>query len=258
MARKIYSTDFKLEIVKHYLDEGIGLRTLAEQYHVDKGDIQKWRNAYIEHGIDCSAKKIKVPKSPKKLVHIYTDDEIRNIFDSITAAEPWIALRNRAMIALMLDSGLRQNEVCTLKRINISWNEGTLTVFGKGDKERVVPFGNLSRYFMIEYDKICPFKHAYFFASQKGGVVTCNAVKLLINKIAKQLPIPLSSHKLRHNFATNYCLDHYEKYGQVDIYKLMVIMGHEDIETTRKYLHHANSILASKSNISHLDKIMNL
>ena len=52
MARKIYSTDFKLEIVKRYLDEGIGLRTLAEQYHVDKGDIQKWRNAYIEHGIE--------------------------------------------------------------------------------------------------------------------------------------------------------------------------------------------------------------
>ena len=52
MAKKMYSTEFKLEVVKRYLDEGIGLRRLAEQYHVDKGDIQKWRNAYVEHGIE--------------------------------------------------------------------------------------------------------------------------------------------------------------------------------------------------------------
>lgn len=52
MARKMYSTELKLKIVKRYLDEGIGLRKLAEQYHVNKGDVQKWRNAYIEHGIE--------------------------------------------------------------------------------------------------------------------------------------------------------------------------------------------------------------
>ena len=79
---------------------------------------------------------------------------------------------------------------------------------------------------------------------------------MLISKISKKLPFEFSSHKLRHNFGTNYCLDQYDKYGQIDIYKLMVIMGHEDIKTTRKYLHIANSIIVARSNISHLDKIL--
>lgn len=52
MGRKMYSTEFKHEIVKRYLEGGIGLKRLAEQYHVNKGDILKWRNAYVEHGIE--------------------------------------------------------------------------------------------------------------------------------------------------------------------------------------------------------------
>ena len=51
MSRKMYSTELKLEIVQRYLKGNVGLRALAEQYHVHRGDIQKWRNAYLEHGI---------------------------------------------------------------------------------------------------------------------------------------------------------------------------------------------------------------
>lgn len=51
MSKKMYSTELKLEIVQRYLKGNVGLRALAEQYHVHRGDIQKWRNAYLEHGI---------------------------------------------------------------------------------------------------------------------------------------------------------------------------------------------------------------
>ena len=81
------------------------------------------------------------------------------------------------------------------------------------------------------------------------------AIKFLMQKISNDLDFTFSSHKLRHNFATNYCLDEYEKRGVVDIYKLMVLLGHEDIKTTRRYLYLANQIIASNSNVSHLDKI---
>ena len=74
--------------------------------------------------------------------------------------------------------------------------------------------------------------------------------------VQKKLPFEFSSHKLRHNFATNYLLDQYERFGQMDIYQLMAIMGHEDISTTRRYLHEANGILAVRGCISHLDKVM--
>ena len=48
----MYSTELKLEIVQHYLQGNIGLKALAEQYHVNKCDIQKWKAAYAEHGVD--------------------------------------------------------------------------------------------------------------------------------------------------------------------------------------------------------------
>lgn len=77
----------------------------------------------------------------------------------------------------------------------------------------------------------------------------------MTNNMKKILPFEFSSHKLRHNFATNYLLNQYEMFGQMDIYQLMVVMGHEDISTTRRYLHQANNILSAKTYISHLDKL---
>ena len=51
-GKKMYSTELKLEIVQRYLEGNIGLKALAEQYHVNKCDIQKWKAAYAEHGED--------------------------------------------------------------------------------------------------------------------------------------------------------------------------------------------------------------
>lgn len=211
-----------------------------------------------EYELNLSTSKLKVPKANQKLVHIYSDDEIRLIFDTISVESEWITARNRAMVALMLDSGLRQNEVCTLQSADISWKRGTLKVLGKGSKERVVPFGNLSRHFMNEYRQLCPFSEGYFFVGRRGSEVTTDSVKHFMNRLAQKLPFAFSSHRLRHNFATNYCLDQYEKYGQVDLYRLMILMGHSDIETTRVYLHHANQIIAAVNAISHLDKVLKL
>lgn len=209
-----------------------------------------------EYGLNLEVNKLKVPKAYKKVVHIYTDEEIEMIFDCIDAESDWLVARNRAMVALMLDSGLRQQEVCTLQSADIFWARSTLKVCGKGSKERIVPFGEFSRHFMKEYRKLCPYTAEYFFVGRRGIEVTTDSVKHFIFRLAKKLPFAFSSHRLRHNFATNYCLNQYEKYGHVDLYRLMILMGHEDIETTRLYLHHANQIIASVTAISHLDKVL--
>ncbi len=220
-----------------------------------------------DYDIDLFVKRIHVPKTYKKKLLIYSDDDILTIFNSINADKEWIVFRNRSIIALMLDSGLRQSEVCGLSVENIDFKRNRLKVCGKGNKERIVPLGSISKQFMLEYIKMCPFHatdtpHAVnsasggaFFLSRHGGILTCNAVKLLMHKISQKLPFEFSSHKLRHNFATNYCIDQYRQNKNVDIYKLMILMGHEDIETTRVYLHHANEIIASSENISHLDLV---
>lgn len=213
-----------------------------------------WIKKYLN--IDLFTDRIIVPKSNKKVLRIYDDDDISLIFRTISAENEWLTARNCAMVALMLDSGLRQGEVCDLKTSNIFFNKSMLKVCGKGDKERIVPFGKISMYYMNQYSSLCPFHGEQFFLSRRGDAMSRDAVKHLIWKLAQKLPFEFSSHKLRHNFATNYCIDQYEKHGFVDIYKLMILMGHEDVKTTNRYLHIANQIIVSRENVSHIDTIM--
>lgn len=208
-----------------------------------------------EYEIDLQYDKIRVPKTPKKVLHIYTDDEIRQIFTTVQADEKWIVARNQCIIALMLDSGLRLNEVCTIQRIDIDTQSQTLKINGKGNKERIVSFGLFSQKYLELYNNLCPYICEHLFVNALGEPLTNNAVRLFMQKIAKNLPFPFSAHKLRHNYATNYCINQLEQNGQVDIYSLMILMGHEDVATTERYLHFARQIIASKSAISHLDKV---
>lgn len=212
----------------------------------------KWAENECE--VCYSSRLVKVPRSPKRTVRIYSDEEVKHIFSSIQSESEWLTLRNRCILALMYDSGLRQSEVCGLLTSNVL--NGLVTVRGKGGKERTVPLGRLAGRLLSEYLACRPFRSKYVFVGRRGQPLTCNAVKLFVSRLAEELPFELSSHKLRHNFATNYCLDQYRKHGQVDIYRLMYLMGHEDVGTTRRYLHMANEILASQGCISHLDGIL--
>lgn len=213
----------------------------------------KWLQS--EYIVQYEYKRVKVPKSPKKNVKIYSPDELREIFAHVHSENDWLTARNKCIIALMYDSGLRQSEVCLLERSRVSTADSTMVVCGKGNKERTVPLGILAKSYMKDYLALCPFSSEKVFVNRRGEPLTCNAVKLLISKLSAELSFELSSHKLRHNFATNYCIDQYEERGQVDIYRLMILLGHEDIETTKRYLHHANEIIGAKGCISHLDKI---
>lgn len=208
------------------------------------------------YAIVVNAVDIKIPKSPKKHPRIYSDKEIEYIYKVLTKSDTWLSFRNCAIVSLMLDSGLRQNEVCTLNWDCIDFDSRILKVYGKGRKERIVPLGQISAYYLQEYKLHCPHYKPYVFVNRSGKPLTCNAVKLFMQKLSKHMPFEFSSHKLRHNFATNFLIDQYERNGSMDIYALMSIMGHENIETTKRYLHLANQIVYSKSHISHVDKIL--
>lgn len=212
------------------------------------------RWVYTEYDLPFDPVKIKVPKSPKKVVHIYNDDEIKEIFDLIRTSEPWITARNRTIVALMLDSGLRQSEICNLQKDNIDRSRMVMKVTGKGAKDRIVPLGHFSLALLENYLSQCPYKNKpCVFYNRRGETLTNNAVRLFVNRLQHKLPFSLSSHKLRHNFATNYCIDHVRETGKSDVYDLSILMGHESIETTKKYEHFAHEIIAAENNISHLD-----
>lgn len=217
-----------------------------------------FRWASVEYRLSFDPLKIKVPKSPKKNVHIYSDSEIRLIFSLVATSVPWITARNRAIVALMLDSGLRQFEVCSLLHENIDRERQIIKVTGKGAKDRVVPLGRMSLELLNDYRQKCPYTDsACVFLDRRGNQLSSNAIRLFVYRLEKHLPFKLSSHKLRHNFATNFCIDNMRAKGNTCVYDLSILMGHESIETTKKYEHFAHEIIAAENNISHLDGVFN-
>lgn len=210
---------------------------------------------YDEFGLSFDPARIKVPKSPKKKVHIYSDEEIRQIFASIRTSVSWITARNCAMVALMLDSGIRQCEVRGLQRADVEPERFIMKVRGKGDKERYVPVGKFALKFLENYYSLCPYSSQYVFLGNDGKPISANAIKLFTYRLQQQLPFEFSSHRLRHNFATNYCLDSLELRNTTGVYDLSIIMGHASIETTKRYEHLAQELIAVNACISHLDKM---
>lgn len=212
---------------------------------------------YDNYDLSFNPYKIKKPKEPKKKVRIYSNDEIISVFQAITSSVSWITLRNKAIVSLMYDSGIRQSEVCALLRSDIDFERMVFKVFGKGAKERYVPLGAASKAFILEYYNLCPYKDVkHVFLSRFGEPISRNAIRLFVNRLKHNTGIDVSSHKFRHNFATNYCLDNLQETGNTHVYDLSILMGHESIETTKRYEHFAHELVAVKSHHSHLDSIL--
>lgn len=209
-----------------------------------------------KYNIKCYASELPVPRSPKKVLEPYSPDDLALIFRTISTCSEWLTARNCSMVALMYDSGIRQKEVCLLKVRDISFSDCRMKVYGKGSKERFVPIGKLSIQYLKEYLTIRPYDSEYVFLCYHGDPISPGAIKSMTWDLQQLLPFEFSSHRLRHNFATNFLLDQYEERGQIDIYQLMSVMGHESINTTRRYLHEVNNLIAVNSSISHLDKVL--
>lgn len=200
--------------------------------------------------------RIKMPKKRKRMVDLFTPEQVHLIFDSITAESEWIRIRNCLMVALMYDSGLRQEELTRICLDDFNKANGLLLVHGKGGKDRFVPLGSTTLYYLNEYLSIRPYNTTHLLCGRRNERINTNSIKLFMQRLRERTGLKnLSSHKLRHNFATNYCINQYEKYGNVDVYKLCELMGHNDIETTRIYLHLAQQYIASSGFISQLDTI---
>lgn len=242
------------KFILHYIESNLARNTVST-YIRNAKIFLCW--IYDNYDLCFDPHKIKKPRAPKKKVHIYTDAEIVKIFNSIHTATAWITIRNKAIVSLMYDSGIRQGEVCTLRNADMDFEQMIFKVTGKGAKERFVPLGTASRSFLTEYYALCPYKDSEFvFLDRCGKPISRNAVRVFVNRLKHQTGLDISSHKFRHNFATNYCIDNLRENGQTHVYDLSIIMGHESIETTKRYEHFAHELVAVKNRCSHLDSVL--
>lgn len=208
--------------------------------------------------LDMDPRKIELPRSKKKEVMILSENDTQALFDYIkkNVQAEWMMYRDYCLITLMLDSGLRVNELTHLSADSVNSDYRYVHVTGKGEKQRLVPVGETFLYLLSEYTVKCPYSiQENIFIAYDGRPLTKSGIQTFIWKIKHNTGLDLSCHKLRHNFATNFCIDNYERTGNTGFTDLGIIMGHSSLETTKGYEHFAHEILAVRNNHSHLDKI---
>lgn len=160
------------------------------------------------------------------------------------------ALRDVAVIELLFATGMRISELCTLKSKDVNLYDGSILIYGKGNKERRIQIGNnaviriLQEYKNDFYKEIDSCK--LFFANQNGNAMSDQTVRRMINKYATlaSVELHLTPHMFRHTFATS-LLE-----ADVDIRYIQEMLGHSSINITEIYTHVALSkqrdILSSK------------
>ena len=161
-----------------------------------------------------------------------------------------LGVRDRTMLELMYASGLRVSELVTLKVFHVSLNDHVLKILGKGNKERLVPFGEVAGGWLRQYlggaraELLAGKQTEDLFVTvrgQKAGSAMSRVMFwMVVKKHAREAGIhaPLSPHTLRHAFAT-----HLLNHG-ADLRSVQMLLGHADISTTTIYTHVARERLA--------------
>ena len=156
-----------------------------------------------------------------------------------------LGLRDRAMLEIIYASGLRVSELVGLQLNQLNLRQGVVRVQGKGDKQRLVPFGEQATEWLEKYlteSRTELLKHGQsdsLFVTNRKKLMTRQAFWYLIKKYALQVDIKsaLSPHTLRHAFAT-----HLLNHG-ADLRVVQMLLGHSDISTTQIYTHIAQARL---------------
>ena len=194
---------------------------------------------------------LRAPKTkkplPKALPEIPAAEAVARIGDM--QEEPWVALRDVALLTLIYGAGLRIGEALALSRGQVEGAEA-LTLTGKGNKQRVAPVLPVVREAMAAYFAACP--HAIgaddaAFVGEKGGPLQAAVFQKQIRRLRGYIGLPESAtpHAFRHSFAT-----HLLSRG-ADLRSIQELLGHASLSTTQRYTHVDRERLMSAYKSSH-------
>ena len=192
----------------------------------------KWLNAneYIKTNPILT---LEQPKLPKKLPKVMSIEEITKILNTDLNKE------EKLIVELLYDCGLRVSELVNLKLSNVDVNSKYIQCYGKGSKERIVPFGKNAKLAInqyLKYRQIILLKnnipdYKYLFIKENGKRLTRQDVYNFIRKQGEKIHKHITPHTLRHSFAT-----HLLENG-ADLRVVQELLGHSDVSTTQLYTH---------------------
>ena len=187
------------------------------------------------------------PKLEKKLPVFLNIKEVEKLLEAPSGSS-LIGQRDRAMLELSYSCGLRVSELINLSYHNINLKEEFIRIHGKGNKERVLPMGEIAIDYLLKYEtnaRPVLLKNGQsdsYFLSNRGSAMSRQNFFYIIKAYATQVGIdkPLSPHSLRHAFAT-----HLVQKG-ADLRSVQLMLGHSDISSTQLYTHIQNAQLKAQ------------
>ena len=180
---------------------------------------------------------IKAPKSRKLLPQILSVDQTIKLVDIKDSS--FLGIRDHAILELFYSSGLRLSELVNINIGDLDFNSGTITVMGKGQKERVIPFGSYASKATEKWLEIrksigaLKSDNQILFLSKVGKKLTSRAIQYRLKfwAIKQGVPENIHPHLLRHSFAS-----HLLQSSQ-DLRAVQELLGHSNISTTQIYTH---------------------
>ena len=180
---------------------------------------------------------VKNMKQPKVKIITFTESEIRKLLNHFSG-RTFLSIRNRAILAMFFDTGMRLTEVTTLCPHQV--REDHIIVHGKGNKERLVPVSPYLAKTLMQYQLAREsyfegkLPEKYLFVSHRGKRLTQEGITKFMKKAAQETGvncnIRISPHTCRHTFA------HLQLKNGLDLYSLSRLMGHENVSITQRYL----------------------
>lgn len=175
---------------------------------------------------------IKPCRLTKKTVRPFTDHDIKNLL-IVTGGDTFLAMRNRAMILLLLDTGLRLAELASIKLQDIDFNVGVIKILGKGFKERKVRMGQAVQKAILKYLLARKDGHDVLWITEEHHPITQRGIQVTLKRLCHRAEITdakCGPHTFRHTAAIQ-CL----RNGMGE-FTLQLMLGHSTLAMTRRYV----------------------
>ncbi len=186
---------------------------------------------------------IKAPRLENKVVEALTPEGVKALLKQCSA-KTFLDIRNRAILMMFLDTGLRVSELANLRLDDVDMKTGSILIRkGKGGKQRIVRIGNKAQKALWRYVTLYRRGNSEsLFLNKSGEVVGVRGIKLTICRIGKNAGIEgVHVHRLRHTFAISFLR------AGGDVFSLRYLLGHSTLQMTQRYLQSLNADDAMKA-----------